>query len=620
MSILSNRLFRIFLILWLIRLIISSALFIVESGSLFQSPLSSFLFAQMWQTGELALIFLAFHLLGKFENTRIMVFSLLYVLVAGFIIWAIADPIVVALAGDHLTPSLLAHFAGPQIFLSDELWLPIVANYEIAVAGLLGIIAFVYLIYVLVRAAYRNPVALTEKQKIYLPAFSVALLLIPFLVESRFLAFPPEAIFTRNALGWDKFQAKKDDIENLRQFLDPQNSYQWQSDDFPVVCSNVFQASDSLPRPNIILLVIESFRARETRLYNPRFGTMELPGLESFASRGIIFPSLISNGFPSTEGFTSLTMGIWPHAKDRIVINHKDKTFFSLAQRLESYGYSTFRIEDYPDYEEEGHWIKDTYHKHVTFADKGLFPSEGNMFTAMENIIDSLGTSSPGNPYFIHLKTRNPHYPYEISDEEKQTFYTIGEPRENYPVSMQKIDLQVREFYEFLLQRDLLKNTVVIITGDHANYLDKMHATSLPTDETVWSGAVIAGNEALIGRPDTVTAHASHVDITSTVLRLANDNEPKMALGRNLLDRTLDAHAVAVAIRPAGVRLDYNGYTYIVDRRHPSQYISYPAFGGIMRYTENEQPPFAPEHLLNLVDTWTYLIEENRVYHPRLSF
>ncbi len=609
-----NRLLLLFILLWFVRLAITVTFFIIESSTA-EVPLRELISSQLWQTGELLWFYLLFYAADKWNSMRPVVSTLLFILVLTMILWAIADPIVVSLAGDHLTPALLAHFAGPQIFLSDELWLPIKANYPLVLGGLILMAVFIYAIFKMVRTAHKQNIKFETSSFIKIGSLATLLLVVPYLMESRFLIYPPEVVFVRNALGLDLYVPSETDIESFQEWLSDEEESLPENTQYPLL-TKLAENEIEDTKPNIILLVVESFRAKESRLYNPNHGTLELPGHESFARQGLVFPYFISNGFPSTEGFTALSMGIWPHGKDRIVISHKNKNLPCVTCLLNQQGYETYRIEDYPDMEEEGYWIRPTFDHHITFVDREILPSTKNMMNELKQIMDKHDDGS--KPFYVHLKTRNPHYPYEITDEENNRFYTIGTPRENYFASMKLIDRHILDLHQWLQTNGLMDNTVVVITGDHANYLDKGHLTSLPTDETVWTGALISGPETIIGKADTVMEHASQVDIPTTLLSLAGATSDWVLFGRDLRKRKALEETFSVAVRPSGIRLDHGGKTYILNRSHPSRFIEPNSFWNIKADSLKKEPPLSPLELLNMIDTWTYLIEQNRVY-PKLE-
>ena len=474
--------------------------------------------------------------------------------------------------------------------------------------------AFVRVIYVLVKRAFDDKRALSLKFRFSALAFSAILMVVSYSRQGGYLSYPPEVTFIRNALEWDFLEASEADILRLKNFL----KIEIESDHntaYPLM--KTIGSSKIQTKPNIILLVIESLRAQDSKLFNPSAGKLEMESFNLFAEQGLVFPYLISNGFPSSEGFLSLAMGVWPHAKERVILSHQDKNMPSIACSVKDLGYETYRVEDFLDMEEEGPYVRSTFDHHITYEDLFRHPSERRPASAknmVNSVIDILRSSTEDSaPVYVHLKTRNPHYPYEIHDEENDRFYQIGKPSENYYESLRVIDRHFVRLYEALEDLDLMSNTIVIITGDHANYLDKAHSTSLPTDDTAWTGAIISGPESILGEPQVIEEHGSLVDIPTTVMNLAGGDHSWIGIGRNLLERDTANQAYALAVRPAGLRLDYRGYTHLVDRNSPSDYISFPAFNGIA--TNRDSTPLVSSfELLTLIDTWTYLVESNKVY------
>lgn len=587
---------------------------ILAIGYIFQFDFyfQEFLVSSIWLAGEFCLLYLLFLLLRKHSSFKMGSIFLLALTCISMIIWTIADPIVVKLAGDHLTPSLFAHFAGPQIFLSDELWLPIKANYLLVLSGAVLIALFVYLIFKMTIRTHQQRRPVDTKAFLKLLGLAILLLGIPYMIHPRFTLYPPEILFARNALGIDKYSPDAEEITALQQWLKNNDESMPDDPQYPLVTSLKGAASDTL-KPNIILLVVESVRAMDMKLYNPDHGQMELPGHESFGRNGLVFPYCISNGYPSSEGFTSLSMGVWPHNKDRILISHKDVKFPSVACALRTRGYETYRIEDVPDMKEEGFRVRPTFNHHITFDAEHLFPSMKSMVDTLQTIVEK--HTLTGKPYYVHLKTRNPHYPYDIADNQNKVHYKIGRPHENYKVSMKEVDSQIQRLHEYLVENNLFDNTVVILTGDHSNCLDKGHSTTLPNDETVWTGAIISGPQKFIGKADTILEHASQVDISRTALYLGGYQSSWVLFGRNLLKRKAIEHTYAIAVRPAGIRLDYGGNSYLLDRSHPSELKRIEGLG--LSVKSKDKPPLSPLKLMNLVDTYSYLIDQDRVFQSQ---
>lgn len=603
----NHKLFRIFLLLWFVR-ILGTIFFFLRGSTLEEISVQNVFLSVAWQTGELLLLYVLFYYLGCIKWIKMVIYLIIGMLFLILASWSILDPIIMSLAGDRLTPSLLAHFAGPQIFLSDELWLPIKENAIIVIFGLVLVtIVTRFLVRYLIQA-YHQKFKVIYTSQAGLLLLATMLMVGSWGIQPDYFIYPPEFAFIRNALGWDRFVPDSKDIKELRSFYGHEGPEDYP--DFPLV-HRIGNSNNSVNKPNIVLLVIESFRAASFQVYNPDSTAIELPGMNKFARRAKVFPYMISNGFPSTEGFSSLAMGVPPHSKERLVITHQEVALPSLACALKQNSYQTFRVETDLDLEEESYWVLQTFDSLITYEQ--TFPSAQVMLEDVGDLL--LESKKDSRPVFVHVKTRNPHYPYEIADDENQRFYTLGTPEENYMASMRVVDQKISDFYDFLEKENLLDNTVVIITGDHSNYLSKTHVTGLPTDETVWVGGLISGPEPFIGRPEVVQAHASLLDIPTTILSLVSQKTDWVIFGKDLLHAP-SFEGTSMAIRPSGIRYNNSKGSFMVSRSNPSTLLEIVSFGAlpIVDSPEHQSRSYSAEELLRVADTWSYLLDTNQVF------
>lgn len=582
-------------------------------------PFFEFFWIQLWQIGETLTMTALFFLFIKSAFLRLPIYVFLYAICGLLIFWTIADPIVFSMAGDHITPSLLAHFAGPKVFLTDDLWLPIKKHVVIVITGLLTIFLLLFAFYRLFKKSYNEDVSqINIKPVIMSGLIGVVLMLIPKIFGMTYLSYPPEILYARDYYGWNRYFPEKEDIERLRNTFNESIEKEWVSDEYPLL-HTIKSSGLKNSKPDIFLFVIESFRAKNAKIFNPKTGDLDLPSLERIAQRGVKFPYFISNGFPSSEGFFSLLTGTWPHSRKRIAQNYRNTEFDNIATHLDNQGYKTARLDYYMKIYKIDYWIKKYYDEGISFIETGIFPSERNMIDKTIQYIDNHDSTSL-EPLFFHFKTEAPHYPYDFPNDSTETYMDLGAPSENYKVSMTYIDEQLGRFYDYLQSRKRANNTILIIVGDHANYLDKSTTTALPIDDVLWTGAIISGPDELIGSQRTNETHCSQIDILPTILDLVGDTTARVSLGRNLLDDEYDpSQTFSIAVRPAGVRIDKGGFTYIVDRRHPSHFIKFPAFDGLMTQIDHSALTLSSEDYLKIVDSWSYLIEEDRVWKSSIQ-
>jgi arylsulfatase A-like enzyme len=148
----------------------------------------------------------------------------------------------------------------------------------------------------------------------------------------------------------------------------------------------------------------------------------------------------------------------------------------------------------------------------------------------------------------MQIKTSNPHLPYQTpNDETGEMTYGNSLP-DNYINSIKYVDRHIGKFIHFLKNRKRKNNTIIIITGDHSNYIDQSKISPLPDNDTVWTSSLIYGPPNIVGKPGKINLPASHVDLNPTILAMAGDKRPTASLGRNLLENSNDTSPFAITI------------------------------------------------------------------------
>jgi arylsulfatase A-like enzyme len=531
------------------------------------------------------------------------------IVVVVLFVWTLADPIIFTLAGDHLTPSLLAHFAGFRIFTSDYLWQPLRAHPVLVISGLAGIAVLITACAICCRASVRAVDALTLKSCVLVSCAGAALVVVPAVAGASFIEAPAEIIYAFDAI--EHRQLRPQDIAGLRSFVGLPAGGRWLDDRYPLVYAPAKRSIPPPSRPDIVVISIESLRGQDLRWVTGRPDGIILPSLEALARRAVVFPNFVANGFPSTEGFIATSASTWPHDRRRIVIDFNSVNFDFMSARLRSLGYRTVRIEDDPNLEEDAPWIQKAFDEWITFAGNRL-PVESQMVARIAEFVAQHDRERAAQPLLLDWKTANPHMPYHAPGDPPGG-RPHSTPESNYPRTLKTVDAAIGELLSVLAARSRAHDTIVLVLGDHSNWVNSSRTTALPSDEMIWTGAMIAGEAPWVGRARRSSEHASQVDIMPTVMALAGDDRPTAALGRDLLARDPLRPVRAVAVRPGGLRIDENGSTTLMDRRH--------LHGGMRTraFSTERQPMDAMtgSTLARHVETWSRVIEEDRVWNPK---
>jgi len=571
--------------------------------------------------GETALLVSAMLLLWTllpFARIALTGIGLLTLAVLSFL--SVSDPILQSIIGERLTPSALAHFAGPRLFVSDNFWLPVRANWlPIAAALLLLFAYFAWLTSLFLRRGMRP--AATPAPLLHVLAIvpvALPLFILPESVMGYSVAAPVEVQFASELLGFSRTRlrgSERQAVAELRAVLGLPPGARWLDDRYPLVYGFDAPAPDaSAGRPDIVVVVIESLRGENLRYINPGAAWhVEAPNLERLAQEGVVLPRYLSNAFPTGPGYVALSHSAWPHRVSRITDDFNGTRFDGIAERLRTLGYATVHIEADPNYDRRARWVKGQFAEIIDLAAQGSALDEATLVDRAVAWFRDGDAAAPGTPRFAMLLTANPHMPYAWPDE-KGVFRFDQAPAENYRRSLAYVDAQLGRLFAFLKQRARAADTVIVVTGDHANFIDQTASTGLPVNDVSWTGALIAGPERLVGPPRRLDVPASHADLSPTLQAMAGDRRPSAALGRDLFAREATVRRFAVALRAGGGRLEDGRRSLVLAAHDARRAASGPSFPFDPPGPAPAGPAITPQAFADIVRTWSYLVETDRVW------
>jgi arylsulfatase A-like enzyme len=368
-------------------------------------------------------------------------------------------------------------------------------------------------------------------------------------------------------------------------------------------------------QPDIIVVMIESLRADEiggadgTR-------TSATPNLDALAQHSVVFPTFVSNGFPSAPSVLAFHCSAWPHRRKEIITDFADRRFDSIPARLRDFGYETTYIGADPHFDHQDRWLPAWYSTVIDLVANGETPTDHNILTRSIEEIRRHDRAAEGRPLFEFISTYSTHYPFRLPDDAGELAVAVTEPLEpRYRQVLKYTDREVGALLSFLAARERRDRTITIVLGDHGFYMDLRRTSGLPENDNIWTAAIVAGPERFIGQPRRIVAPASHVDLLPTLLAFVGDRRPSASLGGDLFGPPRNGTRTSLAVRPGGLRLDRDGASVLVDARMPTLAINRVAFPGLMP-AHPAAPPIDAAALTDVVADWSYLIERNRVWSP----
>ena len=236
-------------------------------------------------------------------------------------------------------------------------------------------------------------------------------------------------------------------------------------------------------------------------------GKYVTPNLNKLAHEGIYFDKFypqISVGTSSDTEFT-LSTGLMPSSSGTVFVNYYDRKYYSLPKYFNELGYYTFSAHA----NDADYWNRRIMHENLGYQDfyskkyyevpedindkdwMGLGLSDKSFFKQLTPIIKSINeTKSPFMGTVITLSNHAPfgdvdkyskfdvtmEYKYTDSNGRKRTGtapYLEGMEIGNYIKSAHYADEALGDFIKLLRENGILKNTVIILYGDHESRIAK---------------------------------------------------------------------------------------------------------------------------------------------------
>lgn len=315
----------------------------------------------------------------------------------------------------------------------------------------------------------------------------------------------------------------------------------------------------SRPRPNIILLILETFRAKNMRSMSPQSPEVPTPFLDALASSSdsAYWTRYYTNGVPTAYAMLALQTSVPPHSSQEVSTNFTGTRLDGFPGLLHSAGYHTafFTAAD-PDWDNERFWLRRWFDQ--IYFDPRNKGRDRLVFRHAVKGIRALGNQH--RPFFAIVQSISNHAPFQTPEPQFDEGGSDALHRING--TMRYTDDVVREFFTAISNAPELTNTIIVVTGDHGFDLgDRGEAGSLTNlrHETNWVPLIMyrRGGLPVHGRQEVI---GSHIDLGPTLLDLAGVCVDMAAAGHSLLsEKPRDAWAITE--KDGSIALETNDYS-----------------------------------------------------------
>lgn len=336
---------------------------------------------------------------------------------------------------------------------------------------------------------------------------------------------------------WNFFQDvmdKERGIKNPYQYLSNQRSSEIVDSLYQSSKAHVQLLDTSLGKPNVILIVWESFTAK---VVGANLQGKEItPNINRLKNEGIFFSNIYASGDRTHKGMSAIFSG-YPALPNTSIIRFPQKSakLTLISNLFKQHGYSNnFFYGGDPNYDNYKSYLLHGEFDRIT--DKELFSSkdEPTEWGALDGAVASYMQNDFKNwkqPFFNCWLTLTSHVPYKIPEA---PIFSGDDETTKFLNSIHYTDEVIGKFIDDCKRQSWWKNTVIIITADHG--------IRFPKSETVirdfkipvlWLGGATEKNKGLV-----VDNLASQIDLSATLMKQLGWNTSLFPFSRDITDST----------------------------------------------------------------------------------
>lgn len=299
---------------------------------------------------------------------------------------------------------------------------------------------------------------------------------------------------------------------------------------YPLVHTETATAAPLERRPNVLLLFIEALDRRFIgRTYDTLPGT---PFLDRLRKESVYFENFFSNGVQTFHGLFASLCSAMPRQGTAATKARFANDYLCLPTLLGRAGYTTRMVIGQN---------RDRSHSRLgmfmarngmdELIDESGFPpaverlglgvTDGALFDRLRVEIETLRAGK--RPYLLATLTTGTHHPFIVPEAHPDVAALRRQP-DRYIAALRYLDLELERFFVGLQRDGLLRDTVVLILGDHGRH-ERVGRSELENTAghflsplIVWMDPSLRSRAGY--RPRVASTLASHVDLAPTILSL----------------------------------------------------------------------------------------------------
>ena len=302
-------------------------------------------------------------------------------------------------------------------------------------------------------------------------------------------------------------------------------------------------------RPNILFILLESFRAAEIGAYGSR--VQLTPNFDRWSKRGIFFKNFFANGFQTRHGFVAAYCSLMPNYGPAIMKRYKRNHFLCLPEQLKRAGYRTSWIfGSDAAFDDQLYFLP-----HIGFEqliDQFSFPAKTEVLgwgVSDRALFDKWLThlEKLPEPFYSSALTITNHHPFEVP--EKFQLFKADSDLHRYYEAMHYTDATLDQFLRKAQKTTWYKNSLIFIMADTANYQQPQQPYADIEDFIrIRSQIPLLILGGAVKQPLVVEDFYSQIDLAPTVMELLGKSYNSHWAGQSMLFKK--ATTIAYTNRP----------------------------------------------------------------------
>jgi arylsulfatase A-like enzyme/Flp pilus assembly protein TadD len=292
--------------------------------------------------------------------------------------------------------------------------------------------------------------------------------------------------------------------------------------------SGLPQDQASPPRPNVVLIVVDTLRADRLSCYG--YNNIETPSIDALARDGILFDQAIAQVPLTWPSHAAIFTGTYPfhNGVQDFTGQPLGDNFRTLAQSLKAHGYATGAVVS--SFVLDRSWglgrgfdfYQDSF-AGLEFVQKDIALVDRR---AEESVDEALGwlEGVDQSPFFLWLHLFDPHSAYDPPEPFRSRYR-----QRPYDGEVAYVDSQVARLLDRLKDKGLYDDTIIVFLSDHGESLGEHGENEhgfFVYNSTLRVPLIIKPPSDSPLRPRRIAAPVETISVAPTILQLAAIQDP----------------------------------------------------------------------------------------------